>query len=579
MSQTTLNQRVPFEGETTKTSSRTILGRYNLIPAIAVMAFIVGGIWVATNWINWEKSGPQLVLFTAKSGNLKFDITERGYLESQEQTTILCRVESYDRNSGTSGATIIKIVRNGSVVKEGDLLIELDSAAIRDRLESEELEFQSDKSALLQAEARQKNQLTQNETAISEAQLALELAKLDRTMYVDKKSGTFKLSVEEIERQIDDTRNTILEAQAALKLQETEKAGIEELFRLGYKGKSDLDQTRFAFMKAEAALAAAVNRLNNHEASRRQLETYEFKKELLRLDGAVATAERNLRQVEVTNESELAQVNAQLFEAQERVSRQKARITSLKRQLENCNIYAPHDGMVVYAKEGRDRYGTTRVGEGVSVRNRQELIELPDLTKMQVRTQIHEAVLDQVRQGLDVTIRVDAFPDKAYTGTVSEVAVVPSDNASTNAKTYDCVVIIPEMVEQLKPGMTAVTEIHADELDNVISVPVQAVIQEGDQTWLYLADENGNPVRQFVALGKSNDQFVHVKSGVQAGDQVVLNPMSIYDNNESENAGQTEDETETETESSDSELRPENEPNRPLPNRRRPRKSESYEDS
>ena len=333
--------------DSTESTAKPLLSRKLLIGLAIGFGVIVLGLASATMFVDWNNSGPPLVYYTAVADDLPIVVTERGFLESQEQTTITCQVETYDRNSGSSGLTILSIVPNGSVVKKGDLLVELDSAAIRDRLESEELEFQSDSSALTQAEARQKNQITQNETSTSEAELALELAKLDRQMYIDEKSGTFKLSMEEIERQIDDTRNTILEAQSALKLQETEKAGIEELFRLGYKGKSDLDQSRFAFMKAEAALAAAVNRLTNHEASKRQLETYEYKKELLRLDGAVATAERNLTQVEVTNASELAQVNAQLFEAQERVSRQKAGINALKRQLENCMIYAPHDGMVV----------------------------------------------------------------------------------------------------------------------------------------------------------------------------------------------------------------------------------------
>ena len=491
------------------------------------LAIVVLGFAAATLWVDWSSSGPPLVYYTTASNDLPIVVTERGFLESQEQTTVICQVETYDRNSGSSGLTILYIVPNGSVVKEGDLLVELDSASIRDRLESEELEFQSDSSALTQAEARQKNQITQNETSTSEAKLELELAKLDRQMYIDEKSGTFKLAMEEIERQIDDTRNTILEAQGALKLQETEKAGIEELFRLGYKGKSDLDQTRFAFMKAEAALAAAVNRLTNHEASKRQLETYEFKKELLRLDGAVATAQRNLKQVEVTNASELAQVNAQLFEAQERVSRQKARIAQLKRQLEYCKIFAPHDGMVIYAKEQRSRWGTSRVAEGASVRNRQELLKLPDLSQMQVRTQIHEAVLDQIRPGLPVTVRVDAFPNRTFRGEVREVAVVPSENASTNAKTYDCVVVIPEIVDQLKPGMTAVTEIHVERLKDVVSVPVQAVVQEERNTWVYIDD--GSLVKRVeVELGRNNDQFVHVKSGLSAGSQIVLNPMAIY---------------------------------------------------
>ena len=147
---------------------------------------------------------------------------------------------------------------------------------------------------------------------------------------------------------------------------------------------------------------------------------------------------------------------------------------------------------------------------------------------MQVRTQVHEAVLDQIRPGLPVTIRVDAFPNKTFRGQVSEVAVVPSDNSNTNAKTYDCVVIIPELVSQLKPGMTAVTEIHVDRLENVVSVPVQAIVQEEDSSWLYIRQKSSDVKRVDVELGRNNDQFVHVKTGIEAGTKVVLNPMAIH---------------------------------------------------
>jgi HlyD family secretion protein len=489
------------------------------LPCFALIAIVYATFF-------WADKGPSLdnlVLYEATRADLPITVTERGYLESQEQTTIECKVQTYDRNSGSSGITIIYIVPNGSVVEKEQLLVQLDSSAIEERLESETLEFQSDKSTLLQAEARKKNQITQNETSIAEAKLALELAKLDRQMYVDEQSGAFKLSVEEIERQIDDTRNSILEAQAALKLQETEKAGIEELFRLGYKGQSDLDQSRFAFMKSEAALAAAVNRLSNNEASRRQLKTYQYQKELLRLDGAVATAERQLKQVQVTNESELAQVDAQVFESQERVNRQKSRIMQLQRQLDNCKIYAPHSGMVVYA-QAED--SNSLIAEGSVVRQRQELLTLPDLSNMQVRTQIHEAVLDQVRTGQNVSIRIDAFPNRVYQGVVSEVAVVPSRNSSTNAKTYDCVVQIPEEVQQLKPGMTAVSEIQIDRLEDVVSVPVQAILQEEEEMCCFV-ESNGRIERRVVELGRNNDKFVHLVSGIESGTRVVLNPKSV----------------------------------------------------
>ena len=66
-----------------------------------------------------------------------------------------------------------------------------------------------------------------------------------------------------------------------------------------------------------------------------------------------------------------------------------------------CKIYAPNDGMVIYAKDNG-----SEIAEGVTVRQRQTLITLPDLSRMQVRTQIHEAALDQVQTGQSVTVKI-----------------------------------------------------------------------------------------------------------------------------------------------------------------------------
>ncbi len=269
-------------------------------------------------------------------------------------------------------------------------------------------------------------------------------------------------------------------------------------------------------------MAAAVNRLANHDATKQQLETYQKQMELMKLDGEVATAKRNLKQVQVTNASELAQVEAQLFESKENVQRQQARISQLQRQLENCTIRAPHDGMVVYAQ---DEQGNIAVAVGQAIRSRQELLTLPDLTRMRVRTQIHEAVLDQVRPGQPVTLKVDAFPNEPYQGVVDRVAVVPSSN-SNNVKTYECVINIPGQVDKLKPGMTAVSEIHVDRLKNVVSLPVQAVVQMDGETWCYVDNDNGIERRE-VELGRNNDKFVQIVKGIADGDRAVLNPMAI----------------------------------------------------
>ena len=151
---------------------------------------------------------------------------------------------------------------------------------------------------------------------------------------------------------------------------------------------------------------------------------------------------------------------------------------------------------------------------------------------MKVKTQIHEAVLDQVRKGLPATVRVDAFPDQVYRGLVSKVAVVPSSSWSGAVKTYDCEVNIEGQVAGLKPGMTAVVDIHVDRVPDVLTVPVQAVVQADRENWVYISGGGSSAERRIVKVGRSNDKFVHIRDGLASGDRVILNPMDIFDEEE-----------------------------------------------
>jgi multidrug efflux pump subunit AcrA (membrane-fusion protein) len=156
---------------------------------------------------------------------------------------------------------------------------------------------------------------------------------------------------------------------------------------------------------------------------------------------------------------------------------------------------------------------------------------------MQVRMMVHESVLDQVRDGLAATVQLDAFPDQNYRAKVQSVAVMPYQGGnfftSPDVKVYETLVTIDEDVEQLRPGMTAVVDIHVDRLEDVLSVPVQALVQVEQETWCYVDGPDGAE-RRAVQLGRTNDKFVEIVSGLVEGDRVVLNPMTIMEANEQE---------------------------------------------
>ncbi len=488
-----------------------------VLPVILLAAVVPLGIGVKMLLNESTKVTDTLVLYTIKRGTLPITVTERGNLESQKTEEIICEVENFggDR-SGMTGTQILYVVPNGSSVKKGDLLVELDSAPLQERLDSQFLSLQRAEAEKIQANSKYDNQVTQNETNVAEAELKLKLAEIDMNSYEDETGGTFQIELQNIEMEIQTAR-----AQQVISI--ADKDAIEELHKLGYKSKGDLQAARLAFLKANSSLASQLARA-------KQLQKYTYQMEKLDRKGRFDTAGRNLTQIKRNNESELAQAEAARDSADRAYEKEKERYERYKEQLDKCKIYAPSDGMVAYAIEGGRGGRGSSIEEGAFIRQRQQILTLPDLTRMQVSTAVHESVLDQVRPGLKSVIRVDAFSDRSYQGTVKSVAVLPDQGGwmSSDTKVYKTTVTIDEDVTQLKPGMTAVVEIDIERLRDVISVPIQAIVQRGSKNWCYV-NVAGDVQKREVTLGKTNDKFVEIKEGLVEGDVVVLNPMNLVD--------------------------------------------------
>lgn len=498
------------------------------IPALVVLGLAWFG-W-SNGWLmgNAATVTSDLLIFEVQPRDLPITVIERGSLESQTNVPVYCEVDDV-RSDGINGTPIVWVIDNGASVEEGDLICELDSSAIQAELDEQILDTEEARSSHLQATANLENQEIENATALYKAELDIELAELDLEMFQHDLTGSHKLAVEALDRQIEDLNNDIMAAEMNLKLRNNERSGIEQLFRLGYAGKSELDRSELSYLQAEGDYAAALNKLSTQTAARKKLQTFERKMQMLELKGKLDTATQALRQVEVSNEARLAQMRGILASRTEQLKKEEERLERYQQQLAKCKIYAPQEGMVTYATPRSSR--DDEIGEGVAVRPRQHILSIPNLKKMQVKTNIHESVLDRIQVDQRVSVSVDAFPNRSYTGTVKSVAVLPESSYYSDTKTYETIISVDEEVYQLKPGMTAVCEVKVDYLAKVNAVPIQAIVQRGDRNWIYINSE-GRVVRRKVSLGPSNDQYVSVLDGISAGDQVVLNPGTLFDDND-----------------------------------------------
>ena len=142
---------------------------------------------------------------------------------------------------------------------------------------------------------------------------------------------------------------------------------------------------------------------------------------------------------------------------------------------------------------------------------------------MRADVEVHESKVDRIRPGMPATIRVQG---RSFTGEVTTVANRPQSNWLSTAKKYVVEVRIDGNTEALRPGFTAEVEIIVADLQDVIAVPVAAVIEQQGE-YLAAVRQGDRIERRLVTLGESNDKLVEILAGLDEGETLVLNPRGL----------------------------------------------------
>ncbi len=362
-------------------------------------------------------------------------------------------------------------------MKKGEVVCELDSAALKDSLVNQKITTKS-------AEANYEN-----------SRLTREVAEIAVTEYVE---GIF----------VQDEAT----AKGEIKLAESDLSRSEDR----------LDWARRMYEKGYVSLAAKVSEELTLKKAVFALEQAQSKLKVL-LDYTKAKTIKELQsEVEKARSDELAKKATWELE----VSKEK----KYEKQIAACEIKAPNDGLVVYANDPNRAFGSNapQIEEGATVRERQKIFSLPDIARMQVNTKVHESQIDKISPRMKARIRVDAFSDQVLAGTVQDVAPLPDPSSffSSDIKVYTTHVRIDEPLPGLRPGMTAQVEILVDRRDNVLTVPVLAILQFNGKD--HITKKVGDRYDQVeVEVAATNEKFVQIGKGVAEGDVVVLNPMAL----------------------------------------------------
>lgn len=439
--------------------------------------------------------------YTVKRGDFLISIVEGGTLQAVNEISIRNDVEGTSR--------IIYIVPEGTYVKKGDLLVELDSSNARDQVNQQLIAVEKAQFALIQAKEQLEIQKSIVESEIRAAELKLEFAQTDLRKYLE---GEAKQERRKAEIEIA----SIMEKMA---IDEERLRWSEKLHEKGFETKSKLDQDRLTLLQTKLNLETATNNLW-------MLEQFDHPKKRRQYESAVEEARKELERVKQQGEAKLSQYKAEVRTSENTLELSKAKLERDQKNLEATKIYAPQDGLVSYPVADSHFSSESLIEEGATVRNRQVLVKLPDTSEMKVTVKIHESHVNKIRPGLPAFVVLDSRPDERFQGVVSKVALLPDTQSrwgNPNLKVYATEILIKDKLPDVKPGVSARAEIIVTNLHDVIAVPIQAVTTKQGRPVVYVADgEDSRPVP--VVVGMYNTKFIEIASGLKDGDRILLAP-------------------------------------------------------
>jgi HlyD family secretion protein len=413
--------------------------------------------------------------------------------------------------------------KEGDVVQKGEVLVRLDPNQLESSNDAQLAAYQSAqddvRSSQTQVSAAQNN-LAQAQQALNQSQVAIDSAR----------QGVITSQTE-----VDRAQVEVNAAQRELKRN-------EQLLESGVISRLDYDTAKDRVDNARVALNTAKARLESQKIAVRDSQARLAQQQVVVKDArrAVDTAGIN--------------VNS----SQSRADQQAAVLRGSKSQRDKSVVVAPINGVIA---EIPSKVGTFAVA-GLSTT---ALLTIADMSEINVEVKVDETEIDKVAVGQKVKIKVDAFGDKELEGEVLQktpLAVGKSQTSgglSTNinvqeAKEFRVVIrlvnLTPEMQSALRPGMSATAVITTKTENNVIAVPLQAIVEkkpEGGspspetpaaanapapidrpkpQKGVYILDGNR---AKFVPVetGITGESDIQITAGLSEGQEVIIGPSRV----------------------------------------------------
>lgn len=198
---------------------------------------------------------------------------------------------------------------------------------------------------------------------------------------------------------------------------------------------------------------------------------------------------------------------AQLDAARSKCENARAQLAKAEESASDYQVAAPWSGVV----------SKVFVAEGDYVAPRTPLIEIFDPASLVVQFAVPEIESTRVHEGMSIEVNLDAHPGRIFQGAISRV--FPQLDDRTRTRTVEATLRDPV---DLIPGMFARIQVTLARISDAITVPAHSLVVAPDGSYAVFVAEGGTAVRRKLDIGEEADGRVHILSGLQAGDRVIV---------------------------------------------------------
>jgi RND family efflux transporter MFP subunit len=240
-------------------------------------------------------------------------------------------------------------------------------------------------------------------------------------------------------------------------------------------------------------------------------------REIIKLELEKAELERNIAQTKLEF---LKQINdSELQKMKLKIEQNANRVDQAKSKLDDLILISDIEGIVIY-----DMSWITekKVREGDVIWANSPIIEIPDLSAMQVKLEVSEADYKRLATDQTIEIIVDAFPDIHLYGRIKNKAPVGKPvSEKSNVKIFEVTASLDSAYQKLQPGLGVTCKVQVRIIPDTLVIPVISLFEEDSMKVVYVAD-NEKFIKKNVTIADYNNEEVVITSGLKCNEILAL---------------------------------------------------------